>query len=321
MIKFGIVGAGAIAHQFARDIKQCKDATLVAVASRSIEKAEKFRNKYALNLAYGSYKEMAESQEIDAVYIATPHNFHKEQSILFMNKKIHVLCEKPISVNLSELDDMIASAKQNKVLLMEAMWTRFLPSSIIVKEVVESNRLGKLKNVDLEFGYSLINNYSEERRLLNPDLAGGSLLDLGVYPISFLMHVNNSKITNIKAQARIHKTGVDIETHIFIDFEDGSKATLVSSMDTDRNKPGILEFENGIIKMEDFSRSKRIYINDEVIDIPFIEEGFGYQINSFVNTINNNLLENEIMTYNESRKVMAIMDEVRSIIGVKYPFE
>jgi len=321
MIRFGIVGAGAIAHQFARDIKNCKDASLVAVASRSLEKAEKFRNKYNLNLAYGSYEEMSESQEIDAVYIATPHNFHKEQSILFMNKKIHVLCEKPISVNLKELDDMITSAKENKVLLMEAMWTRFLPSSIVVKEVIESNRLGKLKNVDLEFGYSLIESYSEDRRLLNPNLAGGSLLDLGVYPISFLMHVNSGEIKNIEAQARIHKTGVDTETRMLINFKDGSKATLVCSMDTDMNKPGILEFEKGIIKMDDFSRSKKIYINDEIIDIPFIEDGFGYQINSFINTISNNLLENEIMTYNESRKVMAIMDEVRSIIGVKYPFE
>jgi len=321
MIKFGIVGAGAIAHQFARDIKKCKDSKLVAISSRSIKRALEFKEKYNLELAFGSYEEMAKSNEIDAVYIATPHNFHKEQSILFMDNKIHVLCEKPISVNLIELNEMIASAQQNKVLLMEAMWTRFLPSSIIVKEVVKSNKLGKLKNVNLEFGYSLINNYSEERRLLNPSLAGGSLLDLGVYPISFLMHVNDSKIKSIKAHSRMHKIGVDIETNMLIEFADGSTAKLDCSMDTDLNKPGLLEFESGTIIMEDFSRSKRIYIDGKVMDIPFIEEGFGYQINSFTNTINNHLLENDVMTYEESRKVMSIMDQVRKITGIKYPFE
>ncbi|MCK5761607.1 MAG: Gfo/Idh/MocA family oxidoreductase [Candidatus Izimaplasma sp.] len=321
MIRFGIVGAGVIAHQFAQDIRKCKDSKLVAIASRSIEKAEEFKDKYNLDYAYGSYEEMAKSNRIDAVYIATPHNFHKEQSILFMNSKIHVLCEKPISVNLRELNEMIDSAIGNKVLLMEAMWTRFLPATITVKEVVDSNTLGKLKKINLEFGYDLIDDYPEEKRLLNPALAGGSLLDLGVYPISYLMHMQKDTIKYIKASSRIHKTGVDIETNMDIEFNDGSLATLTSCMDTDMNKPGILEFENGIIKVEDFSRSKRIFINGEPFDIPFIKGGFSYQINSFVNTLNNNLLENEIMTYNESRKVMKIMDQVRNTVGVKYPFE
>ncbi len=321
MIKFGIVGAGSIANQFARDISKCKDAKCVAIASRSLEKAELFRETHNLEFAFGSYEEMAKSNEIDAVYIATPHNFHKEQSILFMNHKKHVLCEKPISVNLNQLNDMIESAKENNVLLMEAMWTRFLPASIIVKEVVESNKFGKLKNVYLEFGYDLMENYSEDRRLLNPKLAGGSLLDLGVYPISFLMYLSKEKIKKINAEARLHKTGVDIETRISIDFENDLKAKLICCMDTDMNNPGVFEFENGIIKMEHFSRSTRVIINDDIINIPFIEEGFGYQINSFINTINNGKTENDIMSYYESQKVMSVMDEVRKIIGVKYPFE
>ncbi len=321
MVRFGIVGAGAIAHQFAKDINACENAKLVAIASRSIERAIEFKKEYNLELAFGNYQELAESSEIDAVYIATPHNFHKEQGILFMNNKKHVLCEKPVTVNLSELNDMIESAKENKVLIMEAMWTRFLPSSLLVKELVQSNKLGKLKNVSLEFGYSLINDYPEEKRLLNPDLAGGSLLDLGVYPISFLMHINDGTIKHIEAEARLSNKKIDIETQMKIEFTDGSKASLKCSMDTDMNTPGVLEFEKGTIKMEDFSRSKKIFVNDEKIDIPFIEGGFSYQINSFVKTIDNGQLENEIMTYDESKKVMSIMDQVRKIIGVKYPFE
>lgn len=321
MIKFGIVGAGSIAHQFARDIKYSKDAKLVAIASRSIDKAHKFKTKYNLEFAYSSYLEMAESNEIDAVYIATPHNFHKEQSILFLEKKIHVLCEKPISVNLKELNDMIDSAIENKVLLMEAMWTRFLPASLKVKEVINSNKLGDFKKAYFEFGYNLISDYNEERRLLNPHLAGGSILDLGVYPISFLMSIINKDIEKIDAKSRIHKTGVDIDADINIEFSDNSQARLISTMDKDMNAPATIEFEKGTIIMENFSRSKRMYLNGKVIDIPFVGGGFSYQIDSFVETINNGLLENEIMTYEESRKVMKIMDEVRRIVGVKYPFE
>ncbi len=321
MIKFGIIGAGVIAHKFAEDINKVEGAKLVAVASRDIKRAVAFKEKYALDYAFGNYEEMAKSNKIDAVYIATPHNFHKDQSIMFMEYQKHVLCEKPIAVNLSELDQMIASAKANKVLLMEAMWTRFLPSSRYMKQLVESNRFGALKKVVLEFGYALIKNYPKEKRLLNPALAGGSLLDLGVYPISFLMYLNQSKIKNLKATARLHKTGVDIETQMEILFENDLKAFLKCSMDTNLNAPGSFEFEKGKVLMEDFSRCKNLDINGEALEIPYIEGGFNYQIASFVKTINNNLLENDIMSYEESRKVMKIMDDVRKIINLKYPFE
>ncbi len=321
MIRFGIVGAGVIAHKFAEDITKVEDVKLVAVASRNLEKAKAFQTMYQLDYAFGSYEEMANSKTINAVYIATPHNFHKAQSILFMDHKIHVLCEKPIAVNLGELDEMINSAVKNDVLLMEAMWTRFLPSSQYVKAVVDSEKFGKLNHVVLEFGYELIQNYPIEKRLLNPELAGGSLLDLGVYPISFLMHVNRNKIENIAASARFHETGVDLETQISISFENGSTANLKCSMDTDLNAPGVLEFEKGTITIEDFSRSKKLYLNETTIEMPFTGGGFNYQIDSFVKTLNNNLLENDIMNYEESRKVMKIMDEVREIINLKYPFE
>ncbi len=321
MLKFGIIGAGVIAHKFAEDINKVAGAKLVAIASRDIKRAVAFKEHYTLDYAFGNYEEMARSNKIDAVYIATPHNFHKNQSIMFMEYHKHVLCEKPIAVNLFELDEMIASAKVNKVLLMEALWTRFLPSSIYMKNLVESNQFGLLKEVVLEFGYALIENYSEEKRLLNPSLAGGSLLDLGVYPISFLMYLNQSKIKSLKAAARLHKTGVDIETRIEILFENGLKAFLKCSMDTNLNAPGKFEFEKGIVLMEDFSRCKKLIVNGESLEIPYIEGGFNYQIASFIKTINNNLLENDIMSYEESRKVMKIMDDVRKMINLKYPFE
>lgn len=321
MIRFGIVGAGSISQKFAKDIHFSKGAIITSIASRNLDKAIKFKNKFDIEYAFGSYEEMAKSDLIDAVYIATPHNFHKEQAILFMNNKKHVLCEKPISVNLNELNKMIQSAEENNVLLMEAMWTRFLPSSVKVREIVKSNILGKLKSAYLEFGYSLIENYLEEGRLLNPNLAGGSILDIGVYPIAFLMDLTDCKIKKINAKSRLHKTGVDIETVINFEFSDNSHATVISSLDTYLNTPAVFKFEKGTIVMEEFSRSNKIFVNDEAISIPYTGEGFPHQIDSFVETLNNNLKENPIMTYEESRKVMKVMDEVRKKVGVIYPFE
>ncbi|KFZ27339.1 MAG: 1,5-anhydro-D-fructose reductase [Candidatus Izimaplasma bacterium HR2] len=321
MIRFGIVGAGVIAHTFAKDIKLVEGAVLVAIASRNINKANDFREEYNLDLAFGSYEEMALSNSIDAVYIATPHNFHKDQSILFMNNSKHVLCEKPISVNSVELEEMIKNAKKNKVLLMEAMWTRYLPSFQKVKEVVESNVLGKFKKAYLELGWSLINDYSVDKRLLNMDLAGGSILDIGVYPIACFRYINKQDISKFNASASFHNTGVDTECIIDLEFNDGSRAKLKSSIKETLMKDAIFEFDNGKIIMNRFHSSESIYINGEHFNLPFKGLGFVHEIESFVDTINKGLLEDPIMTYSESRDIMKIMDMARNEIGLKYPFE
>jgi len=321
MIKFGIVGAGDIAHKFARDIKYVEGAKLVAIASRNVEKANLFKKKYGLELGYGSYEEMALSGNIDAVYIATPHNFHKNQSILFMNNKINVLCEKPISVNSEELSEMINSAKTNKVLLMEAMWTRYLPSFQKVKEVLHSNVLGKLKSAYFELGWELLNDYPVEKRLLNMDLAGGSILDIGVYPIACFRYINNSEISKLEASAVFHETGVDKECIINLELVDGSVAQLKSSINETLTKESVLEFEKGKITFENFHSSQNVKINGERFTLPFKGEGFVHEIESFIETINNGLLENDVMPYSESKDIMRIMDQARKNIGLKYPFE
>ena len=201
MIKFGIVGCGGIAKKFARDIKFVEEAKLVAVSARTKEQAEKYKDQYLVPYTYSNYIDLANSNEIDAVYIATPHSFHYEQAIQFLNHKKHVLVEKPIAVNQTQLKEMIKVAKKNNVLLMEAMWTYFLPSTIYIKKYIEDNNLGKLIEANISFGYALIDNYPKERRLLNPNLAGGSLLDMGVYPVSFYNLINTVDIKYIDAKA------------------------------------------------------------------------------------------------------------------------
>ncbi|MCF7926734.1 MAG: Gfo/Idh/MocA family oxidoreductase [Candidatus Izimaplasma sp.] len=321
MIRFGIVGAGSIAHKFAEDIKGTKKATITAVSSRSKEKAEAFAKRFEIEQAVEGYDTLAKSNLVDAVYIATPHPFHKEQTLLFLNNNKHVLCEKPVSVNEDEFIEMRNTAKENNVLLMEAMWTRFLPSTKKIKDIVESEKYGKLKHLYFEFGYPLIDDVNEKNRLLNPDLAGGSLLDIGVYPISFLLHLVRDQIKTLKTDATFHKTGVDTYVRMEITFESGVTATLKSSINQDLNAPGVINFEKGTMSIEDFSRSNHFQVNDKTYNEPFIKGGFTHQIIDFVKTVEQNKIENPIMTHKESQRVMAFMDRVRKQIGLTYPFE
>lgn len=321
MIKFGIVGAGAIAEKFAQDIKLTNNSECVAVASRNLEKAKTFQEKYSIEFAYGSYQEMAEDNAIDAVYIATPHNFHKEQSIMFMDAGKAVICEKPIAVNAIEFDEMVKAAKRNNVLLMEAMWTRFLPASKRLKNIVESKEFGEVTNYNFEFGFSLMENADQSRRLLNPNLAGGSLLDVGIYPVSYLKYLNNTEIASISSQAKFHEIGVDKSTETEITFRNGVMANLKSSLDDWLSNQAVITFERGEVIVPNFWSASSILVNGSLEEYPHRAGGFEYQIESFSDTLLENLKENQIMTYKESRDVMVLMDQIREIIGLKYPFE
>jgi predicted dehydrogenase len=321
MIRFGIVGAGSIAEKFATDIKFVKNAKAVAIASRDLERSNKFKEKFGLDYAFDSYEEMAKSDLIDTVYIATPHNFHKEQSIMFMNHKKHVLCEKPIAVNLKQFEEMVLSSQKNKVLLMEAMWTRFLPATKKVREVVYSGELGKFKHGYIEFGQDLRHIGGDKGRLFNMNLAGGCLLDMGIYPLSYTLNLTDSPVKSINAKADFFHTGVDVKSVVDFIFDDGSTAKLISSFMEVLDAPSIFEFEKGNIIVDHFHKSEKIIINDIVYEYPHKSGGFEYEIESFSNTIEKGLLENEIMTHEQTRKSMKLLDRTREVLDIKYPFE
>ncbi|BCR35768.1 Gfo/Idh/MocA family protein [Mariniplasma anaerobium] len=321
MIRFGIVGAGGIAEKFATDIKSVKNAKAVAIASRDLERANKFKDKFNLDYAFDSYEKMAESDLIDAVYIATPHSFHKEQSIMFMNHKKHVLCEKPIAVNSQQFEDMVVSSQKNKVLLMEAMWTKFLPATIKLREVVHSGVLGKLKHAYIEFGQDLRHIGGDTGRLFNMNLAGGCLLDMGIYPLSYTLNLTDSSVKTIKAKAEFHHTGVDTKSIVDFVFDDGSSAKLISSFMEVLDAPSVFEFEKGNIVVDHFHKSEKVIIKDKTYYFPHVSGGFEYEIEAFSKTIEDGLLENDIMTHEQTRKSMKLLDRTRKVFGLKYPFE
>jgi len=321
MVRFGIVGASGIAQKFARDIKLVENAEIAAVSARNSEQAKIYQKMYGTEYAFSSYEEMAKSDVIDAVYIAVPHNFHCELAILFMNNHKHVLVEKPLGVNQKEYQKMFDSSKENQVLLMEAMWTHFLPSTTYVKKIIDSKILGKLKEAEIEFGYNLVENCPKTGRLLNKELAGGSLLDLGIYPVSFYNFISQSKIKEIKANAEFTDTGVDSETEIIINDEFGAKVTLRSSLKNKLGNDALLVYEFGVIKMIDFHRSVKVFINNQELDIPFEGEGFVAEIKSFTESIIKGENENQVSTFKRSLESINILDETRKLIGLKYSFE
>ncbi len=321
MVRFGIVGAGGIAKKFARDITFVENAKITAVAARNQEKANEYKEYYKVDYAFSSYEEMAKSDVIDAVYIATPHNFHLEHAIMFLQNKKHVLVEKPITVNYPQYELMLEVAQKNNVLLMEAMWTHFLPSTRFVKDLIDQKELGTLKKATIEFGYELINDNKTDRRWLNPELAGGSILDMGVYPFSFYLLIQQSPIKSLIADATLTDTGVDQTCNVEIIDDNNAKIFIRSSIGEAFENNAVLEFENGIIKMIDFSRSTEFYVNEKRYDMPMEGEGFVHEIRSFTETIENGETENKIMTHKASKRSMKLMDEIRKAIHLKYPFE
>lgn len=323
MVRFGIIGAGSIARKFAEDIHHTSNATLVAVASRSFEKAQAFQQEFQLELAFGSYEELVKCDAIDAVYVATPHTFHKEHTILSLNHKKHVLCEKPIAVNYQETMDMFAVAKHNERLLMEGMWTRFLPVSQYLKQRLSNPTLGQLQDIQITLGFQISEHVDESNRLLNPYLAGGSLLDLGIYPMSMLAFIADSPIIIQDAFAQFSHTNVDTAVDIYGILENAQKTTftLRCAMNQELENSLSLHFENGSIVIPYYLQGQSIIENGTEQLFPIVGGGFEYQIEHFAKSVLNHQLEDSIMRKENTLDVMKLMDEVRRKIGLRYPFE
>jgi predicted dehydrogenase len=226
-IRWGILGLGKIAHSFTKDLLLVEGAKLAAVASRSADKAATFAKEYNVPLALGSYEALFESDAVDVIYIATPHTSHAEWSIKAMEHGKHVLCEKPLGVNAAEVRQMVECANKNGVFLMEALWSRFNPSIKAVKKLVDSGQIGELRYLHATFGFYALDK-DPAGRLLNPDLAGGSILDIGIYPV-FLAYLMLGKPVSIQSRAIILDSGVEVQTAMLLDYPN-AQALLYSGL-------------------------------------------------------------------------------------------
>ena len=318
-IRWGIIGLGKIANKFATDLASIETAELVAVASRNIQNANNFAEKHNAKKAYSSYEELAKDTNVDAVYIATPHSFHKEHAILCLQNKKAVLCEKPFAMNLSEVTEMIQVAKENNVLLMEALWSFFLPHFTYVLDLVKSEKFGKLKSLEADFGFHTP--YNTDSRLFKKELGGGSLLDIGIYPI-FAALATLGEPDAIDASATFFENGADASCDMVFQYKN-AKATLKSTLLEETPSIAILKFDKATVKLNrQFHQSSSITViqnnTEEIINFDFKTIGYNYETEHFNNLLRAGEKESNVMTFEFSKNLINTLDKVREIIGLTY---
>ena len=322
--RWGIIGTGGIARAFATDISLLDDQIVAAVGSRNLQKAESFVKNIPGAKAYGSYEELMKDSQIDAIYVATPHPSHKENVISALNASKPVLCEKPFAVNVAQAKEMVAAAKANNVALMEAMWARFLPHYSKIREIVSSGVLGLITTIHADHGQRLAD--QNIPRLVEPSLAGGALLDLGIYPISFA-HMILGVPQSITATAVFTNKGVDAQSSMIFDYSNGAQAVLNTTMIAQTPCTAVIAGLNGFLEVNRTfynPTSMRLTLFDgTTTDFPSDYKGHGLreQAVEFARVVKSGAKESPILAWADTIAIMEIMDTVRSQIGLKYPFE
>lgn len=320
-INWGIIGLGNIAHKFATDLLTVEGAKLYAVASRNQEKADVFAAKYNAIKAYDSYEALAKNKNIDAVYIATPHALHKENTLLCLDNGIAVLCEKPFAMDSNEVLEMIAKAKEKNVLLMEALWTYFLPHYQYVLKALEGKIYGDVLKLEADFGFYRA--FDNSSRLFNKSLGGGSLLDIGIYPIfAALSTLGIPK--NIEANATYYENGADSSCDMVFEYDNNAKAVLKSTLFEDTSTEAIFHCERGIIKINSqFHAPSTVNLipnkgNAETIDFNYKTIGYSYEAIHFNELLRQGKTESHVMSFEFSKALIKTLDDVKNLINLHY---
>ncbi|WP_190808547.1 Gfo/Idh/MocA family protein [Flagellimonas sp. S3867] len=322
-IKWGIIGPGNIARKFTSDLKLVDTASVSAVASRNLERAQSFADEFQIPQVFDSYDSLFASNAVDIVYIATPHNFHKDLAIKAMEKGKHILCEKPLGINRVEVEEIIAAAKQNKVFMMEGLWSRFNPSIKKAKQLVDSGEIGNVSYVYADFAFYGLDR-DEDSRVLNLDLASGSLLDIGIYPI-FLAYLILGMPEEIQASSNFHPNGTEIQTSMIFQYPN-AQAVLYSGLTSDSKMEAKISGSQGEIiipprwhEADGYSLVKQK--ESQKNDLPRTGIGFVHEILEVHDCLINNRLESPLWTHQNSLDLVDLMDTVRRKTGIKFPFE
>ena len=322
-IKWGIMGPGRIAHKFAQSLKCSEGAEITAVGSRSPERAVAFAKEYGISRSYGSYTELAADPDVDIIYIATPHPAHFECALLCLKAGKAVLCEKPFTMNAHETKIIIQTAGASKLFLMEAMWMRYLPAIVKVRELLAQGAIGEIRMIKADFGNRIP--WDPAGRLLNPELGGGALLDVGIYPVSFASMILGANPTKITGIAYLGETGVDEQFSAVLGYEAGRIAALSGAVRASLPNEARIIGTEGYIRVPDFWRasSLELYQNGkmEKFEIPFRSTGYIPEAEEAMYCLREGLIESSIMPLDESLKIMKILDTLRKQWGLKYPQE
>ena len=322
--RWGILGTGGIARAFARDLSFLNNHIVAAVGSRNKESAENFAIEFPGCRSHASYEALVSDPDIDAIYVATPHPMHVKHTVLALNAGKPVLCEKPFSINVSEAREMVEASIENNVALLEAMWMRFLPHIYQVRKIVASGILGEIISLSADHGQRLAD--QGIARLVEPSLAGGALLDLGIYPVSFA-HMVLGVPTKIEAAAVMTDKGVDASTSMLFTYATGAQAILSTTMIAQTPCRAVISGVNGWLEIDRTfynPTSMRVYLYDgTVTEYPSTYQGHGLreQAIEFERIIRSGKYESEFLTHKHTLEIMELMDEIRNKIGLKYPGE
>ena len=322
-IRWGIIGLGQIARSFANDLKLVPEAELYAVASSSATRASDFAREFDCKKSYTSYQELFQDSDVDVVYVATIHTTHCDLSIEAMAHGKHVLCEKPVAINQGEASRMVQASQENNVFFMEAFWTRFNPSIIKIKELLEQGGIGKVRYIHADFTiYAL--GHDPNSRLLNVDLAGGSLLDVGVYPV-FLSYWLLGIPQEIQACSQFFETGAEIQTSMIFQYE-AAQALLYSGFASNTEMKAKICGEAGeiFINPQWFqAQGFELIKNGETksYDLPTTGQGYAHEILEVHECLKNGKTESATWSHQNSLELISIMDNVRIKAGITFPFE
>lgn len=321
--RWGILGAGSIARKFVTGVKALDDHEVIAVGSRQQATADKFADEFAIPHRHASYEALAADPEVDAIYVATPHPMHKENTLLSLRGGKAVLCEKPFTINAAETQEIIAEAHQRKIFLMEAMWTRYIPIVQEAHRLVKEGAIGAVRMVTADFGYRA--GFRPESRTFDPALGGGALLDVGIYPLSFAAMFLGTP-DRISSLANLGQTGVDEESAFILGYPTGAMAVLYTAVRTNTPQDAVIMGENGMIRIHPpFWIPKKLTLTvagkAQEIEIPYVANGYNYEAVEVANCVRAGKLESAIMPLDESLSIMQTMDAIRAQWNMKYPME
>lgn len=322
-IRWGILGLGKIARSFATDLALVPDAELVAVASRDAAKSKAFATEFKVPKDYTSYQEMLLDPQVQAVYIATPHTFHLEHSLLAIRAGKHVLCEKPMGINVQEVHELTSAAKEAGVFLMEALWSRFIPSLLEVSRIIKEKELGELAYMKADFAFPGLDR-DPKGRLLNPELAGGSLLDIGIYPV-FLAYWLLGVPDSFLATAKFHETGVEKQIGMLFEYPN-AMAFLYSGLTSLSEMRVELSCTNGNIYIQPRWHETdgfEISVGDESrnVTLPTVGKGYTHEIDEVHRCIRAGKLESSDWSHADSLALHRLLDDIRARCGIRFPSE
>ena len=322
-LRVGIIGAGWIAEKAAITLKNLEGASCYAIASRSLEKAQAFAEKWQVSCAYGSYSELIADENVDLVYVATPHSHHYDVTKEALENGKPCLVEKAFMANHRQAADIVRISRERKVFLAEAIWTRYQPAVQIVRQLISNGQIGTPRLITATLGYSMGN----KLRIMRPDLCGGALLDLGVYAINFVRMFCDSPIEKMESQCVKSDTGMDLTNAISFTFANGMLANVQSSACCVGDNIGVIAGTEGNIIIDNINNPQRIRINkrDRVfvkdINVPKQITGYEYQFIACKQALEEGLIEPPQMPLEETLYIMKMMDELRFKWGVRYPMD